>query len=75
MAKKKSSKLSALVGEAGPIAPRRPTKEDIAREKRWQAESDISTMQRAEEIKKDPARMSEMKKVAKEQVNTLKKIC
>lgn len=44
-------------------------------EKKYQAEEDIRTMQRAEEIKKDKQRMAEMKKVAKEQMNDLKKVC
>ena len=52
-----------------------PTAEDKAREKRWRAEEDIRTIQRAEEIKKDKSRVAEMKKVANEQIKDLKKVC
>lgn len=52
-----------------------PTKEDVAREKRYMAEDDIRTLQRAEEIKKDKSRMSAVKQMAKSQVQNLKKIC
>ena len=51
------------------------TAEDKAREKKWRAEEDIRTVQRAEEIKRDKSRVAEMKKVAKEQINDLKKVC
>ena len=51
------------------------TAEDKAREKRWRAEEDIRTIQRAEEIKKDKSRVAEMKKVANEQIKDLKKVC
>lgn len=51
------------------------TAEDKDREKRWRAEEDIRTIQRAEEIKKDKSRVSEMKKVANEQIKDLKKVC
>lgn len=44
-------------------------------ERKYQAQDDIRTMQRAAEIKSDKARVSAMKEVAKEQMNNLKKIC
>jgi len=72
MAKKKSSKLSSMVEVAEPYPS---TAEDKAREKRWRAEEDIRTIQRAEEIKKDKSRVAEMKKVANEQIKDLKKVC
>lgn len=72
MAKKKTSKLSGMVD--GPVNYI-PTAEDKAREKRWRAEEDIRTIQRAEEIKKDKSRVAEMKKVANEQIKDLKKVC
>ena len=50
-------------------------KEDKEREKKWRAEDDIRTMQRAEEIKRDKERMKNMKSYAKSQMNDLKKIC
>lgn len=70
---KKKPKLSKLVADAP--AKYVPSAEDKAMEKKWKAEEDIRTMQRAEEIKKDKSRMAEMKKVAKEQMNNLKKVC
>lgn len=72
MAKKKSSKLSTMVDVPVNYVP---TAEDKAREKRWRAEEDIRTIQRAEEIKKDKSRVAEMKKVANEQIKDLKKVC
>ena len=72
MAKKKSSKLSTMVDAPVKYVP---TAEDKAREKRWRAEEDIRTIQRAEEIKKDKSRVAEMKKVANEQIKDLKKVC
>lgn len=48
---------------------------DDARERRWRAESDLRTMKDAAEIQRDKGRMKEMKRVAKEQMNDLKKIC
>lgn len=72
MAKKKSTGLSTMVDR--PMAYK-PTAEDKARERRYQAEDDIRTMERAEEIKKDKARVTAMKEVAKEKIQTLKKVC
>lgn len=52
-----------------------PSAEDKARERKYRAEDDIRTMQRAEEIRRDKERMKAVKDVAKEQMNGLKKIC
>lgn len=69
---KKSTLKNAI---AQPTEPYKPTQADIAREKKYQAEDDIRTLQRAEEIKKDKARMSAAKQLAKSQMQNLKKIC
>lgn len=45
-----------------------------AREKKWRAEDDLRALQRAEEIRRDKARMSEVKKCANEQMKALKTI-
>lgn len=45
------------------------------RERRYKAEEDIRTMQRAAEIQKDKGRTKAMKEVAKEQMEALKKCC
>ena len=52
-----------------------PSAEDKARDRKYRAEDDIRTMQRAEEIRRDKERMKAVKDIAKEQMNGLKKIC
>jgi len=80
MAKKAKSTLKNAIAnltEATPISVAeryKPSKEDIAREKKYRAEDDIRTLQRAEEIKKDKERMTAAKQVAKSQIQDLKKI-
>lgn len=71
MAKKKSSSLPVA---SNACSPYKPTAEDKARERRYRAEDDIRTMQRADEIKKDKERVSAMKQLAKEQMEALKKV-
>lgn len=44
------------------------------REKKWRAEDDLRALQRAEEIRRDKSRMSEVKKCANEQMKALKNI-
>lgn len=51
-----------------------PTASDRERERRYQIESALSTMQRAEEIKKDKSLMGDIKKLAKEQMQSLGKV-
>lgn len=57
-----------------PMTAYKPSREDIERERRYRAQSDIETLQRAEEIKKDKDRMGACKSYAKEQIKTLGKI-
>lgn len=45
-----------------------------ADEKKWRVESDLETIQRAEEIRKDPKRMEEVRKLARKKAAGLKKI-
>lgn len=71
--KVKSSLKNAIATDV--FIERKPTKEQIEKEKKWQAEDDIRTLQRAEEIKKDKGRMNAAKQVAKSQMQELKKIC
>lgn len=68
MAKKSKTKLSDMVDRP---APYKATAEDKERERRYRAEEDIRTMQRAEEIKKDKERIKAMKDVANEQIKAL----
>jgi hypothetical protein len=57
----------------GPV-PYRPTKEDQERERRWRAEEDLRTLQRAREIEKDRSRVSACKSLAREQIAGLQKV-
>lgn len=50
------------------------SKQALDREKRWQAEDDLRTLQRADEIKKDTKRMKAAECCAKEQVAALQKV-
>lgn len=46
----------------------------ISEDKKWQAEDDLRTLQRAQEIQKSRSRLSAAKRIAKEQVDALKKV-
>ena len=56
-----------IVSEAG------ESKAHEDREKKWQAEDDLKTLQRAKEVENDKARMKAAKALAQEQMNNLKK--
>ena len=45
-----------------------------AQEKKWQAEDDLRTLQRAAEIRKDKGRLAAARKCAKEQMAALQKV-
>ncbi len=55
-------------------APMKVTKSDIARERKWEVEDALRTMQRARELEKDKTLMRDVKKLANEQVKALKNI-
>jgi len=65
---KKATKLP--VATSAPISQ---TKDALEQERRWRAEDDIRTMQRAAEIKKDPLRVKAMKSYAEQQLKAVKK--
>lgn len=74
MAKKKTitlpvEKISNVSMASSPAT----AKVEAAREKKWQAEDDLRTLQRAAEVKGD--RLKQAKLLAKEQAKALKKIC
>lgn len=74
---KKPKSTSRIVDMPAPIctgASGGMSKEDKARQKRWMAEDDLRTLTRAEELKADPARIREAKKLAREQAACLGKI-
>lgn len=73
MAKKTSSKASSLpVATDMPVRTYKRSKEDIEREKRYQAESDLRTMQQAKEIGESKERKAAMQALAKEQMKAAK---
>ena len=47
---------------------------DMAQEKKWQAESDLRTLQQAREIEASRSRMFAAKRIADEQMKALSKI-
>lgn len=51
-----------------------PTASDKARERRYQIEDGLRTMQHAEEIKKDKGLMKDIRCLAKEQMQSLAKV-
>lgn len=53
---------------------RRPTKEEELRERRWKAESGLRSIQEAEKVKRDRGLMKDVKALAAEQMQDLKKV-
>ncbi len=49
--------------------------EEEARERKWKAEDALRTMKEYEKIKTDKVLMSDAKKLAKDEMRKLKKIC
>lgn len=74
MAKKQTNKLSMLTTSASMPSPvaYKQTAEDKARERRYQAEDALRTITRSAEIQRDRRLMSDVRKLACEQVKTLK---
>ena len=67
----KRNRVSGLVKEAVPPIPAGPSKEQ---ERRWRAEGALDTLTRACEIQRDKALMREVKKIAHERVEQLRRI-
>jgi hypothetical protein len=65
---------STGLGMADTVMPARSTKRQMDHEKRYMAEDDLRTLERADEIRRDRGRMSMCKKVAREKISSLKKI-
>lgn len=51
------------------------TARDEGRERKWKAEDALRTVKEYEKIKSDKQLMGDVKKMAKEEMNKLKKIC
>lgn len=56
-----------------PTKAYKPSPEEKARQRRYAAEDGLRAIQRAEEIKKDKQCMADIKALAKEQMDNLKK--
>jgi hypothetical protein len=52
-----------------------PSKSDGDRERKYKAEDALRDIERAEQHRRDKTLMSDVKKLAKEKVNSLKNIC
>ncbi len=74
MAKKSSGKGLGLDAPATCAPVYRQSAADKERERRYRAEDDLRTLQRAEEVRADRSRVTEAKKVAAEQVRALSRI-
>ena len=70
-----AKKTKLPVSNISNAVPYKETKADEAREKRWRAEEDLRTLQRAQEISQDKERTKAAQMLAKEQKAALEKIC
>lgn len=72
---KATNKLAAAVGLSTACpAPYKASAADKARERRYQAEDALRTITRAGEIQRDRGLMRDVKKLATEQMSTLKSV-
>ena len=62
------------IGKGNQIAGPMPSAESKARERRYQGEDDLRTLTRAEEIRADHGRMSNVRSVHSEQMQALTKM-
>lgn len=71
-----AKKSSNVVREAPAVVPgmMRSTKEQRAQEDRWRAESDMDTLSRAEEIRKDRKRHTAAQAIAREKIECMKEV-
>lgn len=64
-----ASNMSVMAGQ-----PAKPTKQQVQQEKKWQAQDDLRTLQRAAEVKADPARVKMAQSEAASQVKALSSV-
>ena len=69
--KKVTSKVKQPTANSIQPVAYKPTKEEIQREKEWQAKDDIDTLKRAEEIMADKARLEAAKQHAQKTIKSL----
>ena len=67
-----AKKSKIMVAEAAP-ASYKQSKEDLERQRRYEAEDAMRTLTRAEEIRNDKGLMGRVKSIAKEQMKTAAK--
>lgn len=70
---KKSRKLPVASASVPECMPSKPTSAQKEQERRWKAEDALRSIQRAEEVKRDKDLMKDVRELATEQVNNLKK--
>jgi hypothetical protein len=68
------NKLASKLTSINATVPYKPSPAEAAREKRYQAEDALRTLTRAGEIQRDKGLMREVKKVATEQLQTLRSV-
>lgn len=73
MAKKKGLPIAAPVN-AAPKPDKAADKAMMERERKWEVEDALRTMQRAKELEKDKGLMRDVKKLANEQIKALKEV-
>lgn len=69
----KGNKLMKLAPTPMPVAAK-ATREDAERQRRYQAEDDLRTITRAQEVQGDKRRMSSVQALAREQAASLSRI-
>lgn len=67
------NKLSGVAGGPSSVPEYRPSKAQMQEERRYRARDALSTLTRADEIRKDKALMKDVRCVVKEQVKIIKK--
>jgi hypothetical protein len=68
------NKLPTSTAIADRPAPYKPTKQELDRERRWKAEDAMRDLERAEGHKKDKDLMADVKQIASEKIDCLKRI-
>lgn len=72
---KATNKLAGAIGMSTAMpAPYKPSPAQVREERRWKAEDALRTITRAGEIQRDRGLMREVKKLATEQMSTLKSV-
>lgn len=68
------NKLPVAKPDAPSCSPAKQSKESQAQERRWKAEDALRTIQRAKDYEKDSQLMNDVKSLAQEQMQSLKRV-